>query len=70
MVKNDELSEPATRHARLRRLFFLAIGLEEEGRGIFVREACGDDSELREELESLLEHHRSTDLEEIIRGRS
>ena len=62
MVKNDDGSEISLRHARLRRLFFLAIGLEEEGRQTFVEEACGDDAELLAELESLLEHHRRSDL--------
>ena len=68
MVTDDEGSEISERHARLRRLFFLAIGLEEEGRQTFVEEACGEDAELRAELESLLDHHRRSDLPENFRN--
>lgn len=55
----------AEHHARLKKLFFQAIELEEEEeRRRFLDEACGADCELRAELESLLSHHRRSDLPE------
>jgi hypothetical protein len=50
------------RHARLKELFFRVVELEEEARGPFIDAACGDDVDLRSELESLLKHHRPSDL--------
>jgi len=50
------------RHARLKELFLRVIEVEEEARGPFIAAACGDDAELRSELESLLKYHRPTDL--------
>jgi len=45
-------------HARLKQLFFVAIELDCDERSRFVRSACGEDRELRADLESLLNHHR------------
>lgn len=44
-------------HARLKELFFLAVDLDGEEQCQFVRSACGEDHELRADLESLLRHH-------------
>ena len=49
-------------HARLKKLFFQAIELEEEERREFLNEACAANCELRADLESLLRHHRRSDL--------
>jgi hypothetical protein len=48
MPKVDE------RRIRLKELFFHAIELEDKNRRRFLDEMCGEDSELRAELESLL----------------
>ena len=50
------------RRARLKQLFFQAIELEEKERQRFLDEMCGEDTELRHELESLLRHHQRSDL--------
>jgi serine/threonine-protein kinase len=42
---------------KLKELFAQAVPLESPQRAAFLREHCGDDAELREELESLLSHH-------------
>ena len=52
------------RRARLKDLFFRAIELEERNRRRFLDETCGADSELRDELESLLRYHQRSDLPE------
>ena len=54
----------AERRARLKELFFRAIELEEKDRHQFLDETCGADPELRAELDSLLRHHRRSDLPE------
>ena len=56
MPKVDE------RRIRLKELFFQAIELEDKNRRRFLDEMCGEDSELRAELESLLGHHQRSDL--------
>lgn len=58
----------AEHHARLKELFFQAIELKEEDRSQFLDETCGADCELRTELESLLNHHRRSDLPEDYDG--
>ena len=59
MMKGHEDSAAAERHARLRGLFFQAVSLDGEERSRFVAETCGDDAELRDELEALLESHQT-----------
>lgn len=44
----------ADRWARLDELFYAASDMAEADRAIFVAKACGDDSDLRDELEALL----------------
>jgi serine/threonine protein kinase/Tol biopolymer transport system component len=41
-------------------LFERAVSLAPADRNVFLAEACGGDSELRADIEGLLEHHRST----------
>ena len=60
-MRERKCSDPE-RHARLKELFLQAIELEEGARGPFVQAACGVDLDLRAELESLLRHHRPSDL--------
>ena len=48
------------RWQRIEDLFFAALDLEPAARSAFLEEACGDDSALREELESLLESSKET----------
>ncbi len=50
---------PAERHARLKELFFAAREIPAEERGAFLAAACGDDDELRREVESLLAHDQA-----------
>ena len=44
----------AERWRNLERLYHTALECEPEERGKFIAEACGDDTELHRELESLL----------------
>lgn len=60
-MRNDEAVE---RHARLRELFLRAVELNLEDRQCFLDEACGEDGELRLELESLLDHHLRIEIPE------
>ena len=53
------------RHQRVMELFDAAIQLDETERTTFLASACGDDKRMREDIESLLLHHRS---ETIIAG--
>ena len=48
-------------YSRVKQIFNRAIQLNERARRQFVVEACGNDSELRAEVESLLEFHREPD---------
>ena len=48
----------AERHARVRELFIAACERTAAERGSFLAEACGDDDELRQDIESLLSHHQ------------
>ena len=59
-MRERKCSDPE-RHARLKELFLRVIELEEEARGPFIDTACGDDADLRSELESLLKYHRPSD---------
>ena len=68
MTRDDKETTSASRHARLKKLFFTAIELEDEDRRRFLEDACGEDAELRTELESLLGHHRRADLPEDFWG--
>ncbi|MCO6457083.1 MAG: serine/threonine protein kinase [Pirellulaceae bacterium] len=47
----------AERYAQAKRLFLQALDHEPPDREAFVRQACGDDEPLREEVCSLLRHH-------------
>ncbi len=47
----------AERHARVRDLFLAACERSAADRRAFLADACGDDDELRREVESLLSHH-------------
>ena len=51
-------------HARLKELFFVAVELDGEEQGRFVKSACGGDLELHADLESLLRHHHRVVLAE------
>ena len=46
-------------HARVKQLFFEAMELPSDQRSAFIREACGEDQQLLEEVQSLLNHHLS-----------
>lgn len=46
---------------QVERIFQSALKLSPESRGAYVREACRGDSDLQEQLESLLQHHGSSD---------
>ncbi len=48
---------PPTRWQRLEELFHAALQLSETERSSFIRQACGHDPLLEEELNSLLRHH-------------
>ncbi len=48
---------PAERHRRVKEIFFEAAGREGEERVAYLDSACGDDAELRADVDSLLEHH-------------
>jgi eukaryotic-like serine/threonine-protein kinase len=50
----------ATRWQKTKNLFALVLEQPVAGRADFLRAACGDDPELREEVESLLEAHAET----------
>ncbi len=45
------------RHARVRELFLAACERSAADRRAFLADACGEDGELRREIESLLDHH-------------
>jgi hypothetical protein len=60
----DRYDKAAEWHARLKELFFRGVELDRESRRRFVAEACGDDIELRGELESLLDHHLQIEISE------
>ncbi len=47
----------AERHVRVRELFLAACEHSAADRQAFLADACGDDDELRKEIESLLSHH-------------
>jgi len=47
----------ATRYRRLKELFLEAAGLPRTARGEFIRTSCGDDADMREQLETLLDYH-------------
>jgi eukaryotic-like serine/threonine-protein kinase len=51
----------ATRWALVKRLFEGALAVSGAERAAFVREGCGDDEELRQEVMSLLESHEQAD---------
>ena len=59
----DGSGKAIERHARLKELFLGAAELDGEDRRRFVEEACGEDAELRAELESLLDHHTRIEAE-------
>ena len=45
------------RHQRIKELFLAACEREPDERAAFLQAECGDDTELRREVESLLAHH-------------
>ena len=49
--------ERAQQWARIKELFGAALDLEPAQRAAFLRDACGDDDDLRIEVESLLASH-------------
>ena len=51
---NERVTEP--RHRRAKEVFLAARGLERDERASFVARVCGDDDELRREVESLLDY--------------
>ena len=59
----DDSGKAVERHARLKEIFLRAVELDEEDRRRFVEDACGEDAELRAELESLLNHHTRIEAE-------
>ena len=57
----------ADRHARVKEIFFEALELPADKRKTFVAKVCGDDLELRNEVDSLLRHqHTETIISETI----
>jgi serine/threonine-protein kinase len=48
----------AERHQRVKQIFLDALELADEEREAFLQAACGGDAAMREEVESLLAHHR------------
>lgn len=60
------------RHEQVKRLFLAACELSEAERSAFLEQACGDDQELREEVDSLLRHHHPATIIEQpdVRGRA
>jgi serine/threonine-protein kinase len=50
------------RHAQVKRLFLAACELGPVAAAAFLEQACGDDAELRQEVESLLAHHTASTL--------
>lgn len=49
------------RWRQIERLYHAALECEPKDRGKFLADACGDDTELRSELESLLAHSKTTE---------
>ena len=47
---------PSDRHERLQEIFLAARALEGDERERYLQEACGEDRELRREIDALLEH--------------
>jgi hypothetical protein len=47
------------RHAEVKRIFLEAVELVGEQRDRFLDQQCGDDPQLREEVESLLSYHNT-----------
>lgn len=45
------------RHEQIKRIFLAACDLDEGARPAYVAQACGDDADLRAEVEALLRHH-------------
>lgn len=60
----DENGKAIERHARLKELFLWAVELDMEDQRRFVEDVCGEDAELRAELESLLDHHLQIEIPE------
>ena len=48
------------RWLRIEELYFAALHLKEEERSLFLRESCGQNHELRDEIESLLSYEQDT----------
>lgn len=69
MAKDNRHSWVDERYARLKQLFFGAVELDGDDRRRFVNEACGEDAELRADLESLLDCHRRSDMPEDFQSR-
>ena len=44
-------------YSKVKDIFARAVELEDSERSAFLARECGDDSELRREIDSLLEHH-------------
>ena len=51
------------RHARLKAIFLEAVELELKDLPEFLDKACGEDEELRRDVETLLKSHLPTDRE-------
>ena len=49
--------EPLERHARLKEIFLKALDVPLRELPAFLDEACGDDDELRRDVESLIRYH-------------
>lgn len=45
------------RHEQIKKIFLTACDLEESARPAYINRACGNDAELREEVEALFRHH-------------
>jgi serine/threonine-protein kinase len=50
------------RHQHIKRLFLAAVELAPQEAHLFLDSACGEDQELRREVQSLLDHHRNETL--------
>jgi hypothetical protein len=49
------------RWEEINRIYDAAVDVEEKNRASFLEEACGDDAELRQEVESLLAYDRQAE---------
>jgi hypothetical protein len=59
VISAEEFAVEPERWRRVERLYHSALKIEPDQRPTFLKEECGQDDELREEVESLLSYERS-----------